>query len=178
LDQANAPKNTRQHDTPFSIDFIPTLNDCSVTEEDARQLGTTYNIDFASCIGSLIYLGMTQTDIAYSANKLAKYTCKPGSKHFEALLHLLRYLYDNSNLGLWYYSNIEEAPITRMLIAQNLNGQHLLSRFSDSSWNDDQDSSRSTGCFIITYMGGVVDHSSNLPDPVALSSAKAKCNEG
>jgi hypothetical protein len=30
----------------------------------------------------------------------------------------------------------------------------------------------------MTYMGGVVDHSSNLPDPVALSSAEAEYNEG
>jgi len=27
-------------------------------------------------------------------------------------------------------------------------------------------------------MGGVVDHSSNLPNPVALSSAEAEYNEG
>jgi hypothetical protein len=65
-----------------------------------------------------------------------------------------------------------------MLIGQNINDNHLLYGFSDSSWNDDQDSGRSTGCFIITYMGGIVDHSSNLPDPVALSSAEAEYNEG
>ncbi len=47
-----------------------------------------------------------------------------------------------------------------------------------SSWNDNQDTGRSTGCFIITYMGGVVSHSSNLLDPVALSSTKAEYNEG
>jgi hypothetical protein len=27
------------------------------------------------------------------------------------------------------------------------------------------------------YMGGVVEHSSNMPDPVALSSTEAECNE-
>jgi hypothetical protein len=65
-----------------------------------------------------------------------------------------------------------------MLTAQNIVEQHLFYGFSDSSWNDDQDSGRSTGCFIITYMGGIVDHSSNLPDPVTLSSAEAEYNEG
>jgi hypothetical protein len=178
LDQAGAPKNIRQHDTPLSIDFIPTSDDCSATDEDATKLGIMYNIDFASCIGSLIYLGMTRMDITYAINKLAKYTRKPGQKHFEALLHLLRYLRDNNNLGLRYYSSVQDAPITQMLIGQNINDNHLLYGFSDSSWNDDQDSGRSTGCFIITYMGGIVDHSSNLPDPVALSSAEAEYNEG
>jgi hypothetical protein len=65
-----------------------------------------------------------------------------------------------------------------MIIALNLNGKHLFYGFSDSSWNDDKDSGHSTGCFIITYMGGIVDHSSNLPDPVSLSSAEAEYNEG
>jgi hypothetical protein len=56
--------------------------------------------------------------------------------------------------------------------------EHPLFTFSDSSWNDDVDHGRSTGCYIITYMGGIVDHSSNLPDPVTLSSAEAEYNEG
>jgi hypothetical protein len=46
--------------------------------------------------------------------------------------------------------------------------------FSDSSWNDDIDTGRSTGCFLIIYMGGEVEHSSNMPDPVAFSSAEAE----
>lgn len=66
----------------------------------------------------------------------------------------------------------------KMLTAQNISDQHLFYLFSDSSWNDDQDSGQSTGYFIITYMGGIVDHSSNLPDLVALSSAEAEYKEG
>ena len=30
----------------------------------------------------------------------------------------------------------------------------------------------------MTYMGGIVDHGSNMPDSVALSSAEAEYNEG
>jgi hypothetical protein len=65
-----------------------------------------------------------------------------------------------------------------MPMEQNISSPHLFYGFSDSSWNDDQDTGRSTGCFIIVYMGGIIDHSSNLPDPVALSSAEAEYNEG
>ncbi len=39
------------------------------------------------------------------------------------------------------------------------------------------DTGRSSGCFMIIYMEGVVEHSSNMPDPVALSSAEAVYNE-
>jgi hypothetical protein len=55
--------------------------------------------------------------------------------------------------------------------------KELFLTFSDSSWNDDVDTGRSTGSFLISYMGGIVDHSSNMPDPVALSSAEAEYNE-
>jgi hypothetical protein len=121
---------------------------------------------------------MTRTDIIFAVNKLAKYTRKPGKVHFEALTHLLRYLRDNSLHGVRFYSAIGESPIYNMLLAQKIDEQHLLFGFTESSWNDDQDSGLSTGCFVITYMGGIVDHSSNMPDPVALSSAEAEYNEG
>jgi hypothetical protein len=66
-----------------------------------------------------------------------------------------------------------------MLLGQQIEEKHLLFGFTDSSWNDDQDNGCSTGYFIITYMGGgIVDHGSNMPDPVALSSAEAEYNEG
>jgi hypothetical protein len=47
----------------------------------------------------------------------------------------------------------------------------------DSSWNVGADTGRSKGCFLIYYMGGIVDHSSNIPDPVAMSSAEAEYNQ-
>ncbi|MFN9983118.1 MAG: hypothetical protein ACK53Y_24540, partial [bacterium] len=121
---------------------------------------------------------MTRTDIIYAVNKLAKFTRKPGKTHFEALIHLLRYLRDNTLWGVRFYSDIFDSPIHQMLTRQNTPEKQLLFGFTDSSWNDDQDSGRSTGCYIITYMGGIVDHSSNMPDPVALSSAEAEYNEG
>jgi hypothetical protein len=65
-----------------------------------------------------------------------------------------------------------------MLKNHNIEQHHPFFGFSNSSWNNDADSGQSTGCFIITYMGGMVIHSSNLPDPVALSSAEAENNEG
>jgi hypothetical protein len=52
-----------------------------------------------------------------------------------------------------------------------------LNTFSDSSWNDGIDTGRSTGCFMIIYMGGMVGHSSNMPEPVVLSSSEAEYNE-
>jgi hypothetical protein len=154
------------------------IDDCSSSEKECQELSEDTNVDFASCLGSLIYLSMTRMDIIYTVNKLAKFTHRPGKVHFAGLLHLLRYLRDNSSYGVRFYSNLSEAPIYQMLLSQNIEEKHTLFSFTDSSRNDDPDHGRSTGCFIITCMGGIVDHSSNMPDPVALSSAEAEYNEG
>jgi hypothetical protein len=91
LDVAGAPKVDRAHSTPLPLDFILTSNDCSTDEAAAKALEREYNIDFASCVGSLIYLGMTRCDVVHTVNKLAKFTRQPGRNHFEALLHVLWY---------------------------------------------------------------------------------------
>jgi hypothetical protein len=178
LDTAGCKKIINHHSTPLPLDFTPTSEDCSADEDASKLLEQEYNIEYASCIGSLIYLAMTRCDITFAVNKLAKYSKKPGKTHFEAMLHTLRYLRDNSLIGIKFYSDMNDSPISHMLIAENIQQNHPFFTFSDSSWNDDIDSGRSTGCFIIVYMGGIVDHSSNLPDPVALSSAEAEYNEG
>jgi hypothetical protein len=178
LDTAGCKRDTSSTPTPLPLDFVPSSEDCSDNDEMVAQLEAEYNIQYSSCIGSLIYLTMTRSDIIYAVNKLAKFSRSPGRVHFDVLIHLLRYLRDHTYLGVKFYSNFVDAPLYQTLSAQNIQQHHPFFGFSDSSWNDDVDTGRSTGCFIITYMGGVVDHSSNTPDPVALSSAEAEYNEG
>ena len=69
------------------------------------------------------------------------------------------------------------SPITRLLSSNGNSLDNPLCTFTDSSWNDDTDTGRSSGCFMFFYMGGVVECNSNMPDPVALSSAEAEYNE-
>jgi hypothetical protein len=64
-----------------------------------------------------------------------------------------------------------------MLRLNNITPSRNLFTFTDSSWDDDFDTSRSTGGYLIFYQGGVVDHSSNMPIPVAMSSAEAEYNQ-
>jgi hypothetical protein len=73
-----AKKVIHHHSTPLSLDLIPTSDYCSVDEAAAEQLSGEYNINYASCIGSLIYLAMTRTDINHAVNKLAKFSRHPG----------------------------------------------------------------------------------------------------
>jgi hypothetical protein len=98
----------------LALNLIPTADDCSVDEAESKRLELEYKF-FNSYVGSLRYLGMTRMDISYTVNKLAKHTPKPGEKPFEALNYFLRYLCNNSYLGLKCYSNIDSVPLTRML---------------------------------------------------------------
>jgi len=124
LDVAGAPKVERVHSTPLPLEFVPTSDDCSVDEAAAKTLESKYKIDFASCIGSLIYLGMTRCDIVHAVNKLAKYTRLPGRNHFEALLHVLWHLRDNALLGIRFYSDLSQAPLIATLKSQQIEQKH------------------------------------------------------
>jgi hypothetical protein len=147
LSQAGCQKINHHHSTPLPSDFVPSVEDCSEDEGAAKILEEEYNLDFASCVGSLIYLAMTRCDFCFAVNKLAKFTCRPGRVHFNALLHSLRYLRDNSLLGIRFYSNPARSPLMSMISGLNPQQIHPLFGFSDSSWNDDVDTGRSRDVF-------------------------------
>ena len=95
----------------------------------------------------------------------------------DAIIHVLRYLRDNPTLGIKYNADLGQSPLYKMSQKNGLSTSNELVTFCDSSWQDDVDTSRSTGCYVITYREGIVDQSSNLPEPIAMSSAEAEYNE-
>ena len=115
-------------------------------------------------------------DLSFEVNKLAKFSANPGKVHFEGLIHLLVYIRDNKTLGLKYYSDINDAPVTDLLIQVSFKTENRLMDFSDSSWEDCLDTGRSTGAYIIFYQGGTIDHVTHVPVPVAQSSAESDYN--
>ena len=51
-------------------------------------------------------------DLSFSVHKLVKFSENPGKIHFEGLLLLFRYIRDNKTLGLNYYADMNDAPLT------------------------------------------------------------------
>ena len=47
LEAAGAPKITRHSEMPPSLDYVPTTDNCSKNEEEAKHLSTRYNINYA-----------------------------------------------------------------------------------------------------------------------------------
>ena len=106
-------------------------------------------------------------DLIFSVQKLAKFPANTGKVNFEGLVHLLGYIRDNKTLGLKYYDNINDAPISDLLRQSSIKTENHFMDISDSSWQDCPDTDRSTGAYIIFYQGGPIDHGKHVPGPVA-----------
>ena len=110
-------------------------------------------------------------DLSFAVHKLAKLSANPGKVHFELLVHLLRYIRYNKNLGLKYYADMNDAPVTDLLRQASIKIENNLMTFSNSSWQDFPDTARSTGAYILFYQCGLLDHGTHVPVPVSQSSA-------
>ena len=71
---------------------------------------------------------------------------------------------------------MNDAPVTDILIQDNIKTKNHLMDFYDSSWQDCPDTGRSTGAYIIFYQGGPIDHGTHVPVPVSQSSAESEDN--
>ena len=112
----------------------------------------------------------------FAVQKLAKFSANTGKVHFEELIHLLRYIRENMTLGLKYYADLNDAPVTDLLRQANIKTKNHLMSLSDSSWQDCPDTGIITGAYIIFYQGGPIDHVTYVPVPVAQSSAESEYN--
>ena len=113
-------------------------------------------------------------DLSFVVHKLARFLVNPGKVHFEVLVHLLRYISYNKTLGLKYYADLNDAPVTDLLRQANIKSKNHLMGFSDYSYQDCPDTGRSTGAYIIFYQAGPIDHGTHVPGPVAQSSAESE----
>ena len=109
--------------------------------------------------------------MSFTVQKLKKISANPGKVNFEVLIHLLRYIRDNMTLGLKYYADMNDAPITELLRQASIKTDTHLIDISDSNWKDYPETGRSTGSYIIFYQGRPNDHGTHVPGPVTQSSA-------
>ena len=86
-------------------------------------------------------------DFIFAVHKLAKFSANSGKVHFEGLVHLLGYIMDNKTLGMKYYADLNDAPVTDLLRQANIKTKNHLMDFSDSSWQDCPGTGRSTRAY-------------------------------
>ena len=107
---------------------------------------------------------------------MEKFSLNTSKLHFEILVHLLRYIRDNKNLGLRYYSKIEDAPLSELLRQAIINNYNQLMVFYDSICQECIDTGIITGEYFVFYQGGPIDNFTQVPGPVAQSSAESDYN--
>ena len=154
LDTATVKVSTKIYKTTFPADMTFTKEDVYISDEQVEKLTRGYNIHYRACIGSLIYLLSKRVDLSFAVHKLAKFSANTGKVYFEGFIHLLRYIRENKTLGLKYYADLNDEPVTDLLRQANIKTKNHLMNFSDSSWQDFPDNGRSTGAYIIFYKGG------------------------
>ena len=88
----------------------------------------------------------------------------------------MRYIRDNNDLGLKYYSNIEDKPLSDLFRKATIKTENQLMMLYDSIWQDFTDTGRSIGVYIVFYKGGPIDHFTHVPGTVAQSSADSEWN--
>ena len=92
------------------------------------------------------------------------------------MVHLLIYIREKNNLGLEYYSKIEDAHIYDLFIQDSIKSDNQFMVFSDYRWQDYPNNGISTGSYIVFYQGVPIDNCTQVTGPVAHSSAESEYN--
>jgi len=157
------------------LDYVYSKENRPKSDEDRKAIEDKYpGLHFRSALCSILYLAYnTRADILWITAKLAKACSQPGMKDYDALFHLFGYLRAHQEYAIKFYSNPEEShPYT---ICRQLKQQPSeLIAFSDASWQDCPDTGRSTIGYMIFYQGGLVEATSTVPVPVAMSTCEAE----
>ncbi|KAF5775122.1 putative RNA-directed DNA polymerase [Helianthus annuus] len=140
--------NIKEFNTPFDPSVKLNVNSGRAVAQ----------LEYASAIGSMMYAThCTRPDIAFAVSKLSQYTVNPGTEHWKAVGRVLGYLKRTSNLELTYTSS-----------------SRILEGYSDASWIDRTNDSKSTSGWIFTLAGGAVSWASKKQTCIAHSTMEAE----
>ncbi|KAL0353420.1 UNVERIFIED_CONTAM: Retrovirus-related Pol polyprotein from transposon RE2 [Sesamum angustifolium] len=113
---------------------------------------------FRRLVGRLLYLGFTRPDISFATQQLSQFLQHPRSSHWDAALHVLRYLKGTSSLGLFFSAQNSLQPTV----------------YTDASWTSCPESRRSITGFCIFLGSSLVSWKTKKQSPVSRSSAEAE----
>ncbi|KAL0364197.1 UNVERIFIED_CONTAM: Retrovirus-related Pol polyprotein from transposon RE2 [Sesamum angustifolium] len=109
-------------------------------------------------VGRLLYLGFTCPDLSFPVQQLSQFMQHPRTSHWDAALHVLRYLKGTYTLGLFFPSQ---------------SSLHL-SAYSDAAWASCPDSRRSITGFCIFFGTSLISWKTKKQTTVSRSSAEAE----
>ena len=173
----------RQYESPMKPGITLLKDDLSKDLEEVADLEREFGFRYLELIGCFNWLLYTCYEEIFCTRHLCRFMNLPGRPHFLAALHLLHHFRCHPPKPLIFYHNLEHAPVVRMLEENKVfvkfkkesisKVNHIV--FADSS-HCDAGEGRSTACELQIYQGGLIDHSSWVPQPVALSTAESENN--
>ena len=114
---------------------------------------------YRELVGSWMYLMVcTRPDIAFAISQLSRYNSNHGPEHWNALVHVVRYVKGTKGLGITYKGGCLLYP----------------SLFSDASFASDIDSKKSVSAYVSYVGGGPVSWKSKVQSTTALSSCESE----
>ena len=73
----------------------------------SKHLENSTDFDYLSIVGSLLHIcGVSRPDCAYSVSCLARHSKTAGPEHVEALVRLVRYLYQTGDKAITYQGDV------------------------------------------------------------------------
>ncbi|MBW0526546.1 hypothetical protein O181_066261 [Austropuccinia psidii MF-1] len=103
---------------------------------DEIQAFKKLNNNYRSAIGSINYLSTgTRPDLSFAVSTLSQYLESPGLKHWQAFLHVLKYLNGSRDKGLYY-------PREK---------SNVITAFSDADWGNCCVTRRSTTGYLACF---------------------------
>ena len=122
---------------PFRHGISLSKDQCPKTDEETESMKT---VPYASVVGSLMYAMLcTRPDICFAVGMVSRYQSNPGREHWIAVKHIIKYLKKTRDYMLVYHSD-ELVPIG----------------YTDSDFQSDMDSRKSTSRNVFTLRGGAI----------------------
>ncbi|KAL7509705.1 hypothetical protein ACHAXN_011946 [Cyclotella atomus] len=177
---------------PATESFMKSFN-IAVGDPDKKiqeALEKEYKFAYRSGIGEIIYAMVTaRPDVSTAVVRCAQHSACPADTHYKAVRHILKYLYQTRDDGIYYWrarplDKLPEHPMpTHSAATHGVIPSHVKRQAhaplepvtsADSNWAACLKTRRSTTGISIKLAGGVIAYKTRLQPTVANSSTEAE----
>lgn len=150
-----AMQDSKKGGQPSRLGITLSLDDCPKTSMEKEYME---KVPYALAVGSLMYAMLcTRPDICYAVGIVSRYQSNPGPNHWIAVKHILKYLRRTRDYML-VYSGEDLTPLG----------------YTDSDFQTDKDSRKSTSGSVFTLGGGAIVWRSIKQSCIADSTMEAE----
>jgi hypothetical protein len=138
----------------------------------SAKTGTQDYDQLAYChtVGQLLYLANTRPDLSYAVGYVSRFMSHPELAHWQAVLHILRYLKGTLDYGILY----RKADSPKVHGFSSTAPALKCKGFIDADWAACKDSRRSTGGYLFSIAQGAVTWASKRQPTVSMSTTEAE----